>query len=441
MREIIQLQVGGCGNKIGAQFWKDISSEHGIDSRGAYHGTSDLQLERLNVYYTEGAGGRYFPRSILMDLDQCTVDSIVSGPFAQFYKPDNILTGRGGTGNNWAMGHYTEGALLMEEVIDVIRKEVEGCEQLQGFDIAHSIGGGTGGGMACLLISTLREEYTDRLIQGFTIFPSIKTPLSVLEPYNATLSIQILCDSTQAIHVIENESLDRICTKELKISQPSFDDFNTLVSSVMSGISCSIRFPGQLNSNLRKLLTNLTPFSRIHFFMTSFAPIVSPLAYQPLTEKELIRQLFEPGNIMSSSNPHYGRYYSATPIFRGKVSMNAVDSAIKQYKEKNFPYFREYIPCSVAPFSCDVPPKGGIEKTATLVANNSAIQETFKAIATNFREMYRRYAFLHWYTQQGMDEMEFREAETNLNDLVSRYQEYGTDASDDDHDDDEDDAD
>ena len=56
MREIIQLQAGGCGNKIGAQFWKDISSEHGIDSRGAYHGTSDLQLERLNVYYTEGSG-------------------------------------------------------------------------------------------------------------------------------------------------------------------------------------------------------------------------------------------------------------------------------------------------------------------------------------------------------------------------------------------------
>jgi tubulin beta len=38
--------------------------------------------------------------------------------------------------------------------------------------------------------------------------------------------------------------------------------------------------------------------------------------------------------------------------------------------------------------------------------------------------MFRRKAFLHWYTGEGMDEMEFTEAESNLNDLVSEYQQY-----------------
>eukprot|EP00091_Calanus_sinicus_P010879 TRINITY_DN24933_c0_g1_i1.p1 TRINITY_DN24933_c0_g1~~TRINITY_DN24933_c0_g1_i1.p1 ORF type:complete len:119 (-),score=26.04 TRINITY_DN24933_c0_g1_i1:287-643(-) len=32
--------------------------------------------------------------------------------------------------------------------------------------------------------------------------------------------------------------------------------------------------------------------------------------------------------------------------------------------------------------------------------------------------------FLHWYTGEGMDEMEFTEAESNMNDLVSEYQQY-----------------
>jgi len=32
--------------------------------------------------------------------------------------------------------------------------------------------------------------------------------------------------------------------------------------------------------------------------------------------------------------------------------------------------------------------------------------------------MFRRKAFLHWYTGEGMDEMEFTEAESNMNDLV-----------------------
>ncbi len=44
-----------CGNQIGAKFWEVISDEHGIDPTGTYHGDSDLQLERINVYYNEGS--------------------------------------------------------------------------------------------------------------------------------------------------------------------------------------------------------------------------------------------------------------------------------------------------------------------------------------------------------------------------------------------------
>ena len=45
-----------------------ICDEHGIDPTGSYQGSSDLQLERLNVYFNEASGGRYVPRSVLMDL-------------------------------------------------------------------------------------------------------------------------------------------------------------------------------------------------------------------------------------------------------------------------------------------------------------------------------------------------------------------------------------
>ena len=44
--------------------------------------------------------------------------------------------------------------------------------------------------------------------------------------------------------------------------------------------------------------------------------------------------------------------------------------------------------------------------------------------AHRFTGMFRRKAFLHWYTGEGMDEMEFTEAESNMNDLVSEYQQY-----------------
>lgn len=78
------------------------------------------------------------------------------------------------SGNNWAKGHYTEGAELVESVLDVIRHEAEGCDCLQGFQLAHSLGGGTGSGLGTLLISKIREEYPDRIMNSFSVVPSPK---------------------------------------------------------------------------------------------------------------------------------------------------------------------------------------------------------------------------------------------------------------------------
>ena len=70
-----------------------------------------------------------------------------------------------------------------------------------------------------------------------------------------------------------------------------------------------------------------------------------------------------------------------------------------------------------------MPPRG-LSMASTFIGNTTAIQEIFKRISEQFTAMFRRKAFLHWYTGEGMDEMEFTEAESNLNDLVSEYQQY-----------------
>ncbi|XP_071399555.1 tubulin beta-1 chain isoform X4 [Alosa pseudoharengus] len=267
MREIVHLQAGQCGNQIGAKFWEVISDEHGIDPTGTYHGDSDLQLDRISVYYNEASGGKYVPRAILVDLEPGTMDSVRSGPFGQIFRPDNFVFGQSGAGNNWAKGHYTEGAELVDSVLDVVRKEAESCDCLQGFQLTHSLGGGTGSGMGTLLISKIREEYPDRIMNTFSVVPSPKVSDTVVEPYNATLSVHQLVENTDETYCIDNEAL--------------YD-----------------------------------------------------------------------------------------------------------------------------------------------IGNSTAIQELFKRISEQFTAMFRRKAFLHWYTGEGMDEMEFTEAESNMNDLVSEYQQY-----------------
>jgi len=100
MREIVHIQGGQCGNQIGAKFWEVMSDEHGVDPTGTYHGDSDLQLERINVYFNEATGGRYVPRAILMDLEPGTMDSVRAGPFGQLFRPDNFVFGQTGKDNS-----------------------------------------------------------------------------------------------------------------------------------------------------------------------------------------------------------------------------------------------------------------------------------------------------------------------------------------------------
>ncbi|KAF0686217.1 hypothetical protein As57867_021934, partial [Aphanomyces stellatus] len=234
MRELVHIQGGQCGNQIGAKFWEVISDEHGVDPTGSYHGDSDLQLERINVYYNEATGGRYVPRAILMDLEPGTMDSVRAGPYGQLFRPDNFVFGQTGAGNNWAKGHYTEGAELIDSVLDVVRKEAESCDCLQGFQITHSLGGGTGSGMGTLLISKIREEYPDRIMCTYSVCPSPKVSDTVVEPYNATLSVHQLVENADEVMCLDNEALYDICFRTLKLTTPTYGDLNHLVCAAMS---------------------------------------------------------------------------------------------------------------------------------------------------------------------------------------------------------------
>lgn len=133
------------------------------------------------------------------------MDAVRAGPFGQLFRPDNFVFGQSGAGNNWAKGHYTEGAELVDQVLDVVRREAEGCDCLQGFQITHSLGGGTGAGMGTLLISKIREEFPDRMMATFSVMPSPKVSDTVVEPYNATLSVHQLVENSDETFCIDNE--------------------------------------------------------------------------------------------------------------------------------------------------------------------------------------------------------------------------------------------
>ena len=353
------------------------------------------------------------------------MDTIRAMEVGKMFKPDNFVYGANGAGNNWAKGHYTEGAELVDQAMDVLRREAESCDCLQGFQLTHSLGGGTGSGMGTLLLSKIKEEFPDRMIMTYSVFPSASVSDTVTEPYNTTLSVNQLLENVDEVVVLDNEALYNICTQSLNLKTPSFSDMNELVSKAMSGITACLRYPGQLNSDLRKLAVNLIPFPRLHFFMTGYAPLTNSAnsAFRQYSVAELTSQHFDAKNMMCACDPRRGRYLTAAAIFRGKVATRDVDECMREIHQRYAPYFVEWIPNNITTSVSSVAPAGSPMAT-TFLGNSTAIQDVFSRVSEQFEVMFRRRAYLYWFTSEGMDEMEFTEASSNLADLITEYQQY-----------------
>merc|ERR1712224_699940 len=223
-----------------------------------------------------------------------------------------------------------------------------------GFQITHSLGGGTGAGMGTLLISKIREEYPDRVMLTFSIVPSPKVSDTVVEPSNCTLSVHQLVENSDESFCLDNEALYDICFRTLKLTTPTYGDLNHLVSAGLSGVTYCLRFPGQPNCDIRKLAVNMIPFPRLYFFMNGFAPLTSrgSQQYRALTVPELTQQMFDAKN-MCAADPRHGRYLTAASLFRGRMSAKEVDEQMLNVQNKNSSYFIEWIPNNMKCGICD----------------------------------------------------------------------------------------
>lgn len=368
----------------------------------------------------------YTPRAILVDLDPATINEAKDSKNAALFRPDNLISGQYSTGNVCSVGFYTRGAEMADSVMDVVRREAEACDSLQGFQIAHSISGGTGSGMGSLLMSKIREEYPDRMIATFSVVPS-RENAHALDPYNAVFSIHHLIENSDETFCIDNEALSNICKRTLKSPEPNNAQLNSLASSVMSGVTTSLRYPGHLNSDLRKLAINLVPLPRLHFFTVGHAPLPSTSS-NPTNHSvpELTHQMFNPKNMITTSDLREGRYLTGAAFIRGNFSIKEIDDEMHKVRDKDEASFVEWIPNNVQTAIYPTLPEG-LDASVSFIGNNTSIKESFIRIGDQFRAMFRRKAYLLTYTFLGMDEFEFVEAESNINDLVEEYNEYQDD--------------
>lgn len=183
----------------------------------------------------------------------------------------------------------------------------------------HCLGGGTGSGMGSLLLNHLREDYSNKVLQSMSVLSSPKVSDTVVEPYNVTLALHHLTENADMCMLIDNEALYNICLHRYKCKTPTYADLNYIATQALSGATCGLRFPGQLNHNLRKMATGMIPFPRLHYFSISQAPITprSVMDERPLSASFLTTEMFSAENCLCTLDPQQGRFLSVKAHYRG----------------------------------------------------------------------------------------------------------------------------
>ncbi|BBN09110.1 hypothetical protein Mp_4g17230 [Marchantia polymorpha subsp. ruderalis] len=310
-RECITIQAGQCGNQVGCKFWESALREHAAAASGTRYPAFDDALSsffrNVDTRYTPPreikAGNCSVPiqclkaRAVLIDMEEGVVNQLLKGPLSELFDEKQYITDNSGSGNNWAQGHEFYGPKYSDAILEKVRHEAESCHSLQSFFMLHSLGGGTGSGVGSYVLELLNDMYPKVHRFCTSIFPNAEDDDVITSPYNSLLSMAVLAEHADCVLPLENQALlDIIQKKEswdakaeagqrlptsrggskVRPGKP-FDEMNGIAANLLLHLTSSMRFEGTLNVDLNEITTNLVPFPRLHFLVSSMAPYSSSL--------------------------------------------------------------------------------------------------------------------------------------------------------------------
>ncbi|XP_055683128.1 tubulin gamma-1 chain [Lutzomyia longipalpis] len=434
-REMITLQLGQCGNQIGFEFWKRLCMEHGISPSGVLEHNADEGGDRKDVFFYQADDEHYIPRAVLLDLEPRVINTIMTSPYAKLYNPENVYLSKdgGGAGNNWASG-YGQGEKLQEEVFDIIDREADNSDTLEGFVLCHSIAGGTGSGMGSYIMERLSDHFPKKIVQTYSVFPN-QDEISdvVVQPYNSLLTLRRLTSCADCVVVLDNTALNRIASDRLHLENPTFTQINTLVSTIMSVSTTTLRYPSYMNNNLIGLIAPLIPTPQLHFLMTGYTPLTTDqdqtVNIQKTTVLDVMRRLLQPKNMMVSTGPdktNHHVYISILNIIQGEVDPTQVHKSLQRIREKKLAQFIPWGPASIQVALSKSSPyvQNSHRVSGLMLANHTSISSLFERALSQYDKLRKRGAFLDQFRKEDMFKDDLSELDESRDVVDSLVQEY-----------------
>ncbi|KAK1442164.1 alpha tubulin [Babesia gibsoni] len=437
MREVIAIHVGQAGVQVGNAVWELFCIEHGIMPDGTVEQgnnakSSGEEDQAFHAFFAETGSGKHVPRSLFIDLEPTVMDEVRRGTYGGLYHPEQLMSGKEDAANNFARGRYTTGSEILNPAMDRLRRLSDACDSIQGFLFFSAVGGGTGSGTGSLLLENVGAEYERKTKMNFCLWPSPEVSTAVVEPYNSVLATHSLLEHTDVAVVLDNEAIYDICKRNLDIGRPTYTNLNRIVAQVISSLTTSLRFDGALNVDMNEFQTNLVPYPRIHFMLSSYAPIISAkkAKHEFMSVGEITNAAFDPNAMMAKCDPRLGHYMACCLMYRGDVVPKGVNSAIASVKQRKNVRFVDWSPTGYK-FGINYQPPcvvpgddlAKIQRAVCMISNSTSISDVFKRMDAKFDVMYAKRAFTHWYFGEGLEEGEFEEAREDVAALEKDYEE------------------
>jgi tubulin gamma len=374
------------------------------------------------------------PRAILIDQEPRVINTIRQSEYRNLYNLENVYVDPegGGAGNSWAQG-YSKAEKQAEEIMDMVDREADGSESLEGFVLCHSIAGGTGSGAGSYLLERLNDRYPKKLIQTYSVFPQQNDASGsdvVVQPYNSLLTLKRLILNADCVVVLDNTALNRIAVDRLHIPNPTFEQTNSIVSTVMATSTATLRYPGYMNNDMIGLVASLIPTPRCHFIMTGYTPLAidrQMAAVRKTSVLDVMRRLLQTKNIMVSAPTRVGCYISILNIIQGDVDPTQVHKSLQRIRERKLAKFIPWGPASIQVALSKMSPyvKQANRVSGLMMANHTSIHRLFVKCMKQYDQLRKRNAFLQEYQKFRMfsDSLdEFDNARDIVESLVEEYQ-------------------
>lgn len=448
---IITIQLGQCGNQVGHEIFdaicKDAHSARGFCSKKENDSYQAACKER---FFSEEKRGVPTARAVLVDMEPKVIGqtiSMASRSGTWKYGHHSHFCQKQGSGNNWANGFCIHGPKHKETIMNLVQKEAEKCDRLSGFLTIMSMAGGTGSGLGAFVTASLRDAYPNSFLLNHVIWP-YGTGEVIVQNYNSVLTLSHLYQSSDGLLVHENDAVHEICSQRMNIKQISFRDVNRVIAhqlgSIFQPAYSSEGATHYSRSPLGDLMEALVPHPEFKMLGLRNIPQMSEnsLAYTTFAWPGLLKHLRQ--MLIANAKMEDGIDWQVRPPLPGlapseKQSLNKTarfNTSIanlvtlrgKDVQSADLGGFQDpalYTSWLSAPDTLAIwkTPRAfnKYEKSASLVSNSQFLLKPLDSVVGKAWNMFASKAYIHQYTKFGIEEEDFLDCFTALEQVIASY--------------------